>query len=607
MPQEGGFPRRYRLIRTLGKGAMGQVFLGEYYGERGFRRRVAIKKLLEHAVNKATIEALINEARVGGLLDHRNVVSVLDFGQEGGSYYIVMGFVEGEPLEVLLQFYEQKLHKRVPLDITLQILSHVCAGLSELHNARSPDEELIHAVHRDVKPANILLSWRGDVRIADYGVVRSAVNVERTELGIAKGTVLYMSPEQVFGRANLDHRSDLFAVGTIFYRMVTGDQLYGPTSDDPGLITSRVAQADNAAKLLALPEMPARFRVSNFLEKALQSEPGRRFQSAREMADALDKIRDELNSRLSLQEWLDETQEELETWKGTQRVNPGLYDMEPTELVLGAATTGVGGGLAPLVTSTTSPVGVGDSTTALVPPAQVPDREEHRPSPPGLMATLPPAPSSGRSRTYLYLGAAALALFGVITWGVGSSQRPEPLLSSRGEVTEPLPAPTLHTRNNDQPQAASPGPLPPSVAAEPTQITTGVKSRLPGVVVPRNTPAHRGAGSGELPTPGSEAEPREKPAGEPAHLRVSVSPPDGMVTANGQRGNIKGLFDKSDLTSGSYRVVMECGSYSAIAMVELTSAAHCAWTYECDAPEDSRVLREDSGTHCGEVAVLVVR
>lgn len=217
---------KYRLLRRLGAGGMAEVFLAEQEGPGGFGRSVAIKRMFPHLSERADFTSwFISEARLGGRLSHPNIVSTVEFGEQGGHYFLVMEYVEGVTLSRLLA-YSRRNRERIPLNIALDIAIQVCDGLAYAHQASDHRGQPLRMIHRDLKPANILLSTYGTAKIADFGAAKASSNVHLTAASLVKGTLSYMSPEQAGGADKLDNRSDLYSLGAILFEMLTLEHLY---------------------------------------------------------------------------------------------------------------------------------------------------------------------------------------------------------------------------------------------------------------------------------------------------------------------------------------------------------------------------------------------
>jgi TPR repeat protein len=211
---------RYQVIRTLGEGGMGSVFLAS---DPAIDRLVALK-LMRAGFNAGSLrDRFAREARAVGRLHHPNIVTIFEFGEHHGEPFIAMEFVEGQTLASFIG------RPDVTLSQQLALMDGLCAGLHYAHRAG--------IIHRDIKPVNVMVDTEGIVKILDFGIARAAA-MSLTQAGTQPGTVLgtlnYMSPEQLSGKA-IDQRTDIFAVGAVFYELLTGRQAF-PGDIDSGIL-----------------------------------------------------------------------------------------------------------------------------------------------------------------------------------------------------------------------------------------------------------------------------------------------------------------------------------------------------------------------------------
>ena len=289
---------RYELIELVGEGAMAQVFRARRVGPVGFRKEVAIKRLRQGAVgqNEQMQEALINEARNGGLLRHPGIVEIYEFDQAEGDWYLAMEFVNGWTLEDVLwraasdgvphPFASENgapaLSQRVVLDIARQIAE----ALAHAHEATDEGGTPLRLVHRDLKPANVFINRRGVVKLADFGLAKSRINVRQTtDADRTKGSPLYMSPEQVAGTA-VDGRSDLFALGTLLVEMATGVAPFEGDTVANTLVRVMAAEWPEAERHMA-HYAPVLLPIA---QRLLQRDPSVRYSSARALAHDLSAL-----------------------------------------------------------------------------------------------------------------------------------------------------------------------------------------------------------------------------------------------------------------------------------------------------------------------------
>jgi serine/threonine protein kinase len=209
---------------------MAEVFVAKRTGPHGFEKRVALKRILpQFAVDTDFVHMFIDEARLAARLDHANIVQVFDFGQHEGSFYIAMELVDGSNVNQLLRAVAAR-DEAVPLDIALHIVWEAAAALAYAHALRDDDGAPLRIVHRDVSPANLLITRDGHVKLSDFGIARAASFEARTQTGQLRGKLGYMSPEQVLGR-ELDGRSDVFTLSTILAEMLIAEPLFGKGQD----------------------------------------------------------------------------------------------------------------------------------------------------------------------------------------------------------------------------------------------------------------------------------------------------------------------------------------------------------------------------------------
>ncbi len=275
---------RYQIIDRLAVGGMAELFKATLTGDHGFEKLVAIKKILPHlAVDQSFVEMFIDEARITAQLDHSHIVQVYELGTDSDTPYIAMQFVDG--LDVLALLREcARVQIRLPPELCALIARDVLDALDYAHNAVSVDGRALGIVHRDISPGNVLLSWRGDVKLTDFGIARAAERRHKTEAGTLKGKYGYMSPEQVSG-GEIDPRADLFSVGILLAEMVMARRLFTSTNDLDILLMVRDARLDRLLKYAN--EFPIELRVLTV--RALQRRPEDRWQSAAEFRDALDE------------------------------------------------------------------------------------------------------------------------------------------------------------------------------------------------------------------------------------------------------------------------------------------------------------------------------
>jgi len=279
---------KYRVLRQIGEGAFGRVYEAVLPGPMGFSKKVAIKKIRSHLVQKDPrfVKSLINEARIGGLLHHPNVVGIIEFGEIEDSYYLAMDYIEGATLTDILALC-RKRKVLLPRFVVVDLATQVCKGLHYAHRLRDRDRQPLGLIHRDLKPSNIIIDTEGVARILDFGIAKAGSNLfNTTHSGMIKGTPRYMSPEQISGESHLTVRSDIFSMGAVLYEMITGRVLYSAGSM-ASLVHNILIQVPEYQLDAAEVCFPGSKPV---LEKALMKDPEHRYASATEMLAAIQEM-----------------------------------------------------------------------------------------------------------------------------------------------------------------------------------------------------------------------------------------------------------------------------------------------------------------------------
>jgi serine/threonine-protein kinase len=277
--------QRYKVLERIAAGGMAEVFRAESAGLEGFKKLVAIKRVLPHlAEKKQFIGMFLDEARVGAHLSHSNCVQVFDIGVGDNTYFIVMEFVDGSDLKGVIE-HRRTVGQPVPVEEACLITVRICEGLAYAHELVDSKGQSLHIVHRDMSPPNVLLTRFGEVKIVDFGLAKANSQLEKSEPGIIKGKFSYLSPEAAQGMP-VDARTDVFAVGIILWEMLAGRRLFLGESD---LETVRMVQRAEIPSLRQInPKVPA--ELERVLLKGLAGDPGKRYQTAREFGRDLNQI-----------------------------------------------------------------------------------------------------------------------------------------------------------------------------------------------------------------------------------------------------------------------------------------------------------------------------
>jgi len=278
----------YLLTQQIAKGGMADLFLSDYLRQDGFRRTVAVKKILPHlAENQDFIKMFIREARLAALLQHPNIVQIIDFGKIQNVYLIAMEYIDGKNLAEIMVHVKEGL----PVDLSVFVIMKICTGLQYSHD-KTDDKSgnPLHIVHRDISPQNILISFLGEVKITDFGISKARSEPSMTQAGVIKGKLSYLSPEQALGRV-ADHQADIYALGLVFYEILSYKKIY---RFDNHIEAIRSIPKVNIPPLISLnPGIPD--ELNRIVMKCLEKDKKLRYQSAQEIHDDLMSLRNKLN------------------------------------------------------------------------------------------------------------------------------------------------------------------------------------------------------------------------------------------------------------------------------------------------------------------------
>lgn len=272
---------RYRLLRKLANGNMGEVFLAEYGGEAGFRRRVVVKRLFAHlALHPEAVRMFQDEAHVLSALSHPNIPQSYDLGFADGHWFLVIEHVPGHTLAELCTA-GARAGIPMPLDATASVIEQLCDALHHAHERCDDEGRPMRIVHRDVTPHNLMITPDGFAKLLDFGVART--NREESKGGSIKGTLAYMAPEQVRGQ-RLDKRSDVFSVGVILYELTTGRRLFHGSEVE---VMTSIVERDVVAPSSYIPGYP--LELEQIVLTSLSRDRGRRWPSAFHFSHALEE------------------------------------------------------------------------------------------------------------------------------------------------------------------------------------------------------------------------------------------------------------------------------------------------------------------------------
>jgi serine/threonine protein kinase len=324
----------YELLKALGRGSFGDVHLARpIRPELGLPPFVVVKRLRsEHASNARFARRFAHEAAIATSIDNPHVVRVYDSGQVDGVLYIAMEHISGWPLDQIIEDHFAA-SKMISLATIIEIGVQCLAGLTALHEATDPTGNSLLIVHRDLAPKNILLGEDGRACLIDLGLGKSRLRDWKTATGMLIGTPGYMAPEQVRGKP-ADHRSDLYALGVVLFELITLESYIPMAAPGPLLRASLAPQFRPPSS--SRPDVPK--ELDELVRRALEHDPADRFQSAREIAVALERIRpassrvEPMRSLVGEMRWqeLTRAQTEIEALGATSIVEHPAHSLERT-------------------------------------------------------------------------------------------------------------------------------------------------------------------------------------------------------------------------------------------------------------------------------------
>ncbi len=261
---------------------MAEIYRAKTFDANGHAHLVAVKRVLAHlAEDDDFIQMLVDEAKIAGLLKHANIARVYEFARAHGEYFIAMEHVDGKDLRTIMERCRQQ-QRPVPPQHAGWIGSEIAAALYAAHTAVDRRGQPLRIVHRDVSPSNVICAYTGEVKLCDFGIAKATLSKVNTKTGVIKGKVKYMSPEQALGR-KLDHRSDIFSLGSCLYEMLTRVPPFTATNEMDLLIKVRDARYRPVSELA--PGVPPELEA--IADKCLARSRANRYQSTNEVRQAL--------------------------------------------------------------------------------------------------------------------------------------------------------------------------------------------------------------------------------------------------------------------------------------------------------------------------------
>ena len=296
------YPGQFRLVRKIADGGMATVYEAEQLGPAGFTKRAALKVIHpEFARRDEFLQLFVDEAKLSANLVHGNVVQIYQLGEVDGRYFIAMEFIQGPTLRAIIDRHRE-IGTPMPATLAAYVASRVCRALDFAHNFVDQRGRRLDIVHRDVSPGNVMASWDGHIKLADFGIAKARTSVDPAEKRpMLMGKKHYMSPEQILGLA-VDAPSDVFSAGVVLFEMLTSMPLF--IEDLTELAIDEVAVHPLPSLGASIPDLDP--ELEQILALALEKDPARR-PTAAAMGHALDKwcaAQNELGTPDRLQEHL---------------------------------------------------------------------------------------------------------------------------------------------------------------------------------------------------------------------------------------------------------------------------------------------------------------
>lgn len=275
---------KYQLLAGLGQGGMADVILAVAKGPAGLHKLSVLKRLRCHlADDPEFVTMLVDEARLAARLNHPNIVHTHEVGEVDGRFFIAMEYLEGQSL-ARLKRQARRGRTPLPLDLEIRVLADVLAGLHHAHEIVDYGGKPVGLVHRDICPSNVFVTYEGIVKLVDFGIAKAAGRTTETRIGMLKGTLAYMSPEQALS-LEIDRRADLFSVGVMLWEALVGRRMWKGFDDVE--ILRRLMTGDVLRSPLELrPDVP--LSLDRVCQNALAQHPTNRFQTALEFQNELE-------------------------------------------------------------------------------------------------------------------------------------------------------------------------------------------------------------------------------------------------------------------------------------------------------------------------------
>jgi serine/threonine protein kinase len=329
---------RYEIVQRLALGGMAEIYLARMSGLAGFAKHVVLKRILpSHARDAEFVRMFFNEARYAATLDHPNIAHVYDLGEEQGLHYFTMEYLHGEDCRTLLRELSQR-SLTLPLEHALTIAVGAATGCHFAHELTGDEGQPLGLIHRDVSPSNVVATYAGAVKLVDFGIAKATNLEDVTAVGVTKGKLAYMAPEQCRGES-LDRRVDVYALGVLLYELCTQRRAFAGQND--AQVMWAVISGDVPAPSTHVAGFPPELEA--IIKRAMDVDRTRRFTTAREFAQAIEGYARSAALQLNpaaLGEFLERTMgPKLEPWRTGERDGKGRNKTPNPAASMGLATT----------------------------------------------------------------------------------------------------------------------------------------------------------------------------------------------------------------------------------------------------------------------------
>jgi serine/threonine-protein kinase len=277
---------RYHLVAELAKGGMGNIYLAVMRGPAGFNKLLVVKELKpELARDEMYVGMFLDEARLAARMSHPNIVQTNEVGSDGSRHYMVMEFLDGRSLHRI----GKRLGGRFPVAAHLRVIAESLLGLHHAHEMRDFDGEPLDIVHRDVSPLNVFITFAGQAKVLDFGIAKALDSTQETKMGVLKGRIAYMAPEQARGD-KVDRRADIYSAGVMIWEAVARRRLW-PGYAEVEILTELLREGPRPLRSVC-PDVPE--ALDRICQRAMANDRDERYATA---ADLLHDLEDHLGHR----------------------------------------------------------------------------------------------------------------------------------------------------------------------------------------------------------------------------------------------------------------------------------------------------------------------